>query len=60
MDLSIADVTEVPEDAARPGEFARFLGEAIGVDEFASRSGTIGYAVLTGLGARYARRIVNG
>jgi alanine racemase len=39
---------------------ARFLGEAIGVDEFASRSGTIGYAVLTSLGARYARRVVEG
>jgi alanine racemase len=39
---------------------ARFLGEAIGVDEFASRSGTIGYAVLTSLGARYLRRVVEG
>ncbi|HYA72413.1 MAG TPA: alanine racemase [Roseiarcus sp.] len=60
MDLCIADVTDVPEDAARPGEFARFLGEEIGVDEFASRSGTIGYTVLTSLGARYLRRVVNG
>ena len=59
MDLCIADVTDLPEDEARPGDLARFLGEAIGVDEFASRSGTIGYAVLTSLGARYARRVVN-
>ena len=60
MDLVIADVTDVPEDEAQPGDFARLLGEEIGVDEFASRSGTIGYVVLTSLGARYARRIVEG
>ena len=60
MDLTIADVTDLPEDEARPGDFARFLGEEIGVDEFASRSGTIGYVVLTSLGARYARRVVEG
>ncbi len=60
MDLCIVDVTDVPEDAARPGDFARILGEEIGVDEFASRSGTIGYTVLTSLGARYSRRVVGG
>ncbi len=60
MDLCIADVTDLPEDEARPGDLARFLGEEIGVDEFAARSGTIGYAVLTSLGARYARRVVEG
>jgi alanine racemase len=60
MDLCIADVTDVAEGAVKPGDFARFLGEEIGVDEFAARSGTIGYTVLTGLGARYIRRIVGG
>jgi alanine racemase len=35
------------------------LGDEIGVDEFASRSGTIGYTVLTSLGARYSRRVVD-
>ncbi len=39
MDLCIADVTDVPEDAARPGDLAQFLGEEIGVDEFAARVG---------------------
>jgi alanine racemase len=60
MDLSIADVTDLPEDATRPGAMARFLGADIGVDEFAEGAGTIGYTVLTGLGARYARRILGG
>ena len=58
MDLCIADVTDVREDATRPGDVARFLGAEIGVDELAEGAGTIGYTVLTSLGARYARRIV--
>ncbi|MBV8473517.1 MAG: alanine racemase [Hyphomicrobiales bacterium] len=58
MDLSIADVTDVPENEAQPGGFARFLGEDIGLDEFAEASGTIGYTVLTTLSGRYTRRIV--
>jgi alanine racemase len=56
MDLVIADVTDLPEDAVRPGSRAEFFGHNIALDEFALRSGTIGYAVLTGLGARYERR----
>ena len=55
MDLAIADVTDVPEDAVRPGDRAEFFGPAIGLDDFAARSGTIGYQVLTGLGPRYRR-----
>jgi alanine racemase len=60
MDLCVADVTDVAEGAVKPGDFARFLGAEIGVDEFAVRSGTIGYTVLTGLGTRYIRRVVGG
>jgi alanine racemase len=59
MDLCIADVTDLPEDAARPGVRAQFFGPDIALDDFAARSGTIGYHVLTSLGARY-RRIVSG
>jgi alanine racemase len=58
MDLIIADVTELPETAARPGEYARLFGGAVSLDEFAERSGTIGYTILTGLSRRYARRVV--
>lgn len=60
MDLIIVDVTDVPEDAVRPGAYARLLGAEIGIDEFAQRAGTIGYTILTSLSARYARRVVNG
>jgi alanine racemase len=58
MDLCIADITDLPEDAAAPGASAQLLGDTIGVDEFATRSGTIGYHVLTSLGRRYHRQYV--
>ena len=37
MDLIIADVTDLPEAAARPGEYARLFGGAVSLDEFAER-----------------------
>jgi alanine racemase len=55
MDLCVADVTDLPEEATRPGVRAEFFGAAADLDEFATRSGTIGYQVLTGLGRRYGR-----
>jgi alanine racemase len=60
MDLTIADVTDVPEDAARPGDLVELFGQSIDLDDFAARSGTIGYHVLTGLGSRYEREYVGG
>ena len=58
MDLVIADVTELPEDAVRPGARAELIGGAVELDDFASRSGAIGYQVLTSLGARYRRKYI--
>jgi len=55
MDLTIADVTDCPEDEVRPGVFARFFGPDAPLDDFAKASGTIGYHVLTSLGTRYGR-----
>ena len=55
MDLTIADVTDVAERECEPGGLARFFGPDAPLDEFARRSGTIGYNVLTSLGPRYAR-----
>jgi alanine racemase len=59
MDLTIADVTDVAERDCPPGALARFFGPDAPLDEFARRSGTIGYNVLTALGPRYARVIKN-
>jgi alanine racemase len=58
MDLCVADVTDLPEEAVRPGVRAEFIGAAADLDDFAARSGTIGYQVLTGLGPRYRRGYV--
>jgi alanine racemase len=58
MDLITVDVTNVPADAVEPGDLAILVGDDLGIDEVGSRSGTIGYEVLTSLGNRYARHYV--
>jgi alanine racemase len=55
MDLVTFDVSGVPAAAARPGAFIELLNADYGVDQVAADAGTIGYEVLTGLGARYHR-----
>jgi alanine racemase len=55
MDLIAIDITDLPANAARRGHMVTLLGEGITVDELARHFGTIGYEVLTSIGARYAR-----
>lgn len=54
MDLITVDVTDLRED---PG-YLTLLGPHQGVDRLATAAGTIGYEILTSLGARYSRRYV--
>ena len=56
MDLMTVDITDLPDDAVRPGDWATLLGEGIGVDDLAAHAQTIGYEVLTSLGRRFHRR----
>jgi alanine racemase len=58
MDLSLVDVTYLPDGAVRRGDLVEILGSTIGIDELGRKSGTIGYEILTRLGQRYARRYV--
>ena len=58
MDLAIVDVTDLPEDGVRVGDPVELFGGSIDLDDFASRSGTIGYHLLTSLGPRYQREYV--
>jgi alanine racemase len=58
MDLAIVDVTDLPEDRVRVGDPVELFGGSIDLDDFASRSGTIGYHLLTSLGPRYQRDYV--
>jgi alanine racemase len=59
MDLTIVDVTDLPEGAVRAGDPVEFLGSTIDLDDFSARSGTIGYHVLTSLGPRYQRKYIH-
>jgi alanine racemase len=56
MDLSVADVTDVPGVAE--GDWAELFGSSILLDDAASAAATIGYEFLTGLGRRYERRYI--
>ncbi len=56
MDLITVDVTDLPE---LPGTLS-FLGPDQTVDALAANAGTIGYEILTSLGARYQRRYAGG
>lgn len=55
MDSLILDVTNVPPEAVALGGFVDLIGPGHGVDALAEAAGTIGYEVLTSLGARYHR-----
>jgi alanine racemase len=55
MDLTIVDVTGLPEDAIHPGDPVELFGPTVALDDFAARSGAIGYQLLTSLGPRYRR-----
>ncbi len=54
MDLITLDVTDAPE--ARPGDRVELIGPRQTPDALAALAGTIGYEILTSLGARYRRR----
>ena len=55
MDLLALDVTEVSPDAVRPGDWVELINAEQTVDALAAEAGTIGYEILTALGARYHR-----
>ena len=56
MDLITVDITHLPEVPAS----LTLLGRQQGVDTLATAAGTIGYEILTSLGARYTRRYSGG
>ena len=56
MDLIGVDITDLGTDPA----VLELLGPDQGVDDLADNAGTIGYEILTSLGARYNRRYLGG
>ncbi|MGE4064274.1 MAG: alanine racemase [Rhodospirillaceae bacterium] len=59
MDLTIFDVTAVPDSSLGPDAGIEILGDHQTVDDVANEAGTIAYEVLTGLGPRYARNYLS-
>ncbi len=55
MDLTTFDVTDVPDSLVHPGAMIDLIGGEKTVDAHAADAGTIGYEILTSLGARYHR-----
>jgi alanine racemase len=55
MDMTIFDVTDVPEKALTTGDYIELFGPNMPIDNVARAAGTIGYEMLTGLGLRYDR-----
>jgi alanine racemase len=58
MDLTIFDVTDLPENAVRAGDYVELFGKNVAVDDVARAAGTIGYEILTSMGLRHERRYV--
>ncbi|OCW57742.1 alanine racemase [Hoeflea olei] len=59
MDLTMVDVTDLPEDAVGPGDWIELIGPSVDVEDTATAAGTISYEILTSLGHRYERHYVN-
>ena len=55
MDLLAVDVTGLPENVTRRGEWATLVGGSVDIDALAAQCGTIGYELMCGLGRRSAR-----
>jgi alanine racemase len=55
MDLMAVDVTALPDNVARRGEWATLIGDVVDIDALAGQCGTIGYELMCRLGRRYAR-----
>ncbi|MDZ5448682.1 alanine racemase [Labrys sp. ZIDIC5] len=57
MDMTAIDVTDLPADTVKRGDWVELIGPNLPVDEVARRAGTIGYEILTSLGTRYDRHL---
>ena len=60
MDLTIFDVSALPDGMVNEGTLIEMFGPHQSVDDLAEQAGTIGYEILTALGARYRRSYVGG
>jgi alanine racemase len=59
MDTITLDVSDISAEQLQPGALVDLLSASNTVDDVAQRAGTIGYEILTSLGARYQRTYVD-
>jgi len=60
MDLVSIDISKIQGATPQQGEAVEILGPHQSVDDLATSADTIGYEILTSLGARYKRTYING
>jgi alanine racemase len=58
MDLITVDVGHLPSGSLKPGMSVDIIGPDQTIDDLARDAGTIGYEILTNLGARFQRRFI--
>lgn len=60
MDIITIDVSKVPREDCKAGDFVDLIGGAVPLDDVAAHAGTIPYEILTALGSRYYREYLEG
>jgi alanine racemase len=58
MDSIILDISALPAGRLKEGDLVELVGSSQTVDDAAGHAGTIGYEILTSLGARFHRRYI--
>lgn len=53
MDLTIFDISNIPQGKIKHGDFLQIIGDNYTIDEIAKNANTIGYEILASLGSRY-------
>ncbi|MGX8011407.1 alanine racemase [Mesorhizobium sp. ORM8.1] len=60
MDSIILDISALPAGTLSEGDLVELIGPSQSLDDAAGHAGTIGYEILTSLGARFHRRYIGG
>lgn len=58
MDLTVIDISSLPEKAIQAGDMVEFVGENLPVDDVAESVGTISYELFTSIGGRVKRNYI--
>ena len=55
MDMTVVDLSEVPEEDTPPGTMVELFGSRVSIESVSERAGTIPNEILTGIGSRVGR-----